>query len=98
MQIDNSIRRPEKTLRLPMAIETPTHLKVARFPSERHLVHLAVAGRAADAFVHMDAMVEVNVIRQIVNADPFDRPAGLPALTYRLKERSVLPNLLVACH
>ena len=98
MQIDNSIRRSEKPLRLPMAIETPTHLKVARFPSERHLVHLAVAGRATDAFVQMDAVVEVNVIRQIVNADPFEGPAGLPALTHRLKDRRVFPNLRMARH
>src|SRR5205085_8443643 len=93
MQIDNGIRRPEKTLRLPMALETPTHLKVARFPGERHLVHLAVTGRATDAFVQMDAVVEVNVVRQIVNADPLERPAGLPTVADWLKDWRVFPNL-----
>src|SRR5437870_8267383 len=81
-----------------MTIQAPPHLEVARFPGERHLVHLAVAGRATDAFVHMDTVVEVNVIGQSVNAGPFERPAGLPALTHRSKDRGVFPNLRVARH
>ena len=35
---------------------------------ERHLVDAAVAGHAADALVHVDGVVEVDEVREVVDA------------------------------
>ena len=53
-----------------MAGEAPFHKEGLGFPNEGHLVHLPVTGRAADTFIHVDGMVEVNVIRQVMDAIP----------------------------
>ena len=42
-----------------------------------HLVDLAVAFHATDAAVDMDGMVEINVIRQLMDLHPGNRLAGL---------------------
>jgi len=55
-----------------MALETPLHLKRCLLPHERHLVHLAVAGGAADAFIHVNAMIEINVLWQSVTRSHFN--------------------------
>jgi len=55
-----------------VAIETPFHLKILILISERHPIHRPVATRAPDALVYMDAVIEVNVIGEIVHAGPLD--------------------------
>ena len=56
-----------------MAIETPLHVKRLRLASKRHLIDAAVAGRTTDSFRDMDAVIEENVIGQIVDAVPLQR-------------------------
>ena len=47
---------------------------------------LPVAGRAANAFVDVNAVVEIDEIRQIVHARPFDRFAARPAFADWLRD------------
>jgi len=63
-----------------MTVETPFHLQRLLLPHERHAINLAVAGRAADALVHVNAVVEVDEVRQIVDARPLNRFAAAEAL------------------
>ena len=56
-----------------VAVEAPFHLQRVLLPREVHQVDAPVAGDASDAFVHVDAVVEVDEVRQIVHLDPLDR-------------------------
>jgi hypothetical protein len=58
-----------------VAIDTPAHRQRRDLGDLVHLADLAVACRAADALGHMDAVVEVDEIAQVMDAVPLD---GLP--------------------
>jgi hypothetical protein len=70
-RIKNFIARADVFLWVAVAIETPFHVKRLRFPRERHLIDAPVAGRATDAFRDVNAVIEIDVAWQIVNAIPF---------------------------
>jgi hypothetical protein len=57
-----------------------------------------MARSAANTFINMDAMVKVNIVRQIVDACPFDRNTGLPTIPNRFKIGRCSPKLTVAIH
>ena len=57
-----------------------------------------MTGRTANAFVHMNAVIEVSVVRQVVHSDPFDWFAGAKTLTNRFQIRAVGPNLFMTVH
>src|SRR5713101_5521421 len=78
-----------------VAVEAPLHLQRLLLPHERHAVHLAVAGRAADALVHVDAVVEVDEVRQIVHARPLNRAARSEAVAHGIQQRAVREDLRV---
>ena len=54
--------------------------------------------RAADTFFHVNAVIEVSVIRQIVDAFPRDRFARAKTRAHGFEIRTVGPDLLVAVH
>src|SRR5437867_1045062 len=96
--VEDLIARADKVLRMAMAIEAPLHGQRRRLVSQRHPVDAAVAGRASDALVHMNAVIEVHEIRQPVHSRPDDRAAAGVARADRLEHRSVRPDLRVAVH
>lgn len=57
-----------------------------------------MTGRAADAFVHVNAVIEIDEVGKIVNSSPLDRLAGPPAFADRLEIRAVSPDLRMAVH
>ena len=85
-------------LRLAVALQAPLHEERVALPGQRHLVDLPVAGRAAHAFVHVDGMVEVHVVRQVMDAVPGNRQAAGGALAHGLEEGTVGEKLGVAGH
>ena len=54
--------------------------------------------KRALALVHVDAVVEVGEVGQIVDARPLDRPAGTEAVAHRLEERAVGEDLRMTVH
>ena len=88
--------RPENLLGRAMAGDAPFHLKRGDLPDQRHSIDLAVTCRTPYALVHMNAVIEIDEVRQVVNAVPLKRFAGAPALAYRLEVRACGPNLRVA--
>jgi hypothetical protein len=72
-----------------VAIQAPFHQQWRSLEHKRHLIDTAMAGRAAHTFVHVNAVVEVDKIRQAVNADPLDGFIGAEALANRLEIRRV---------
>src|SRR5206468_9032347 len=98
--IDAEYRRPraDVPLGIPMTLDAPFHLERLLLPHQRHAIDRTVAGRASDPFVHVNAVVKVDEIGQIVDARPLDRSAGPEALAHRLEERTVRKDLRVTVH
>ena len=81
--------------RIAMAIQTPPHAQRLGLVNLLHLIDPSVALDATHAMVHMGLMAEVNVLRQIVNLDPFHRLAGRPAIRGSGSSLSLCVRMLV---
>ena len=81
-----------------MTIKAPPHKQRFVLVGERHFVNTPVAFHTPDAFVHVNAVVEVSKLGQVVNPLPCDRRACPVAGSHRLKGGCTNPNLLVAVH
>ena len=55
---EHSFARSERFLGVAVAVETPAHERGFPFCGNEHLIDLAVALAAGDAFVHMGAVIE----------------------------------------
>src|SRR5205814_2048308 len=92
------VARPQVLLRRPMAVQAPLHVQARRLPRQVHLIDAPVTGGAADTLVDVNAVVEVDELRQVVDAVPGDGLVGPPALAHRLQHGTVRPDLRVAVH
>lgn len=81
-----------------MAIQTPAHGQRLAFGGEGHLINGTVTRRAAHAFADVNAVIEINVIGQIVHAIPVQRCVALGAQHDGLEHLSVGENLRMARH
>lgn len=81
-----------------MTLHAPLHLQRCHLIHQRHVVHLPVAGGAADAFVDVYAVVEIGEVRQVVNPHPLDWLVVAQRCAHRFKIRTVSPDLRVAVH
>jgi len=61
---------PDVLLGVAVAVEAPLHLKAGHLPGQLHLLNLAVTTGTADAFLDVNAVVEVDEIGQVVDAVP----------------------------
>src|SRR5262249_18376875 len=76
----------------------PLHLQRALLPGERHAIDAAVASRAADALVHVNAVIEVDELGEVMDPRPLDGLPALEARSHRLEHRTVCPNLRMTVH
>lgn len=53
-----------------VAIKTPLHFQRGDPHRQRHLVDTAVTGYAANAIRHVNAVIKVDKVRQVMNAPP----------------------------
>ena len=90
--------RTERLLGVAVAGEAPAHEEGFLSGNERHLIDPAVALTAGDAFVHMGAVIEIDKVRQVMDAIPCDGLSAKKAVPDRLKHRGVFPDLRVARH
>jgi len=81
-----------------VAIEAPAHAQVGVLEHEGHLIDLAVAGDAADAFVHVDVVGKIDEIGEIVDARPVEGDFIAPALAHGLQDGGIGPDAGVAGH
>ena len=84
LHVEYLLRRAQTFFRVTMAIEAPSHVQWLRLPGDRHFINAAMASGAADAFIYMDTVIEVDVIREIINACPVNRLPGLETGAHRL--------------
>ena len=73
--IEYLVARPQVFLRSAMALQAPLHLQRGVIEHERHTINRAVASIAANPFVDVNAVIEVNEIGQIVDPRPDERLA-----------------------
>lgn len=81
-----------------VAPEAPLHGEAARLAHERHPVHAAMASRARDAAMNMNAVIEIDEVRQVVHTRP---PQGLPRAStpaHRLEHVGLTPELRMTGH
>jgi hypothetical protein len=79
-----------------VAVEAPFHLQRRLLDHQRHAIDAAVARFTADALADVDAVIEVDEVRQIVHADPVERLVVAEAGAHRLEVRAGVPDLRVA--
>jgi hypothetical protein len=95
---EDLIAGPDIFLGIAVTFKTPAHFKRILLVGKRHLVDAAMAGFAAHALLHMDAVIEVDKIGKIVNSHPGDRLIGPIAGANHFQLRTVGPDLRVAIH
>src|SRR5690606_26904154 len=83
VHIGGLLGRAQVRLWVAMAIEAPAHAELFLLVDDFHLVHTAVARHTANAARHMRAVVEVDVVGQVVHFDPFHWIARGRAFTHR---------------
>lgn len=90
--------RPNEFLRLSVTLDTPFHLQRILFVNGRHLIDRPVTGRAAYALCDVNAVIEIDVFRKVVNAIPLDRLVVTETCSYRLQIWGIGPKLAVTVH
>ena len=70
VHVEHGLSRTDESLRMAVTVEAPFHLKRRGLPDERHPIDGPVTRRASDALMNMDAVIEIDEVRQIVNAVP----------------------------
>ena len=81
-----------------MAIQAPRHALGLVLVDNLHFIDGAVATVAAHATVHVNSVVKIGVVRNLVNANPVDRLARLPTLTHWGQLRTIRLDLGMAGH
>jgi len=92
------LARPDVAFGISVTFQTPLHIERVLAPHERHLVNSAVTGGAADAFMDMNAVVEINEVGQVVHPRPLQRATGAVTLAHGLQQRTIGPDLGMAIH
>jgi hypothetical protein len=90
--------RADIPLRLPVTVDAPVHVESVDPVHQRHFIHLAMAGRATDALVDVNAVIEINEVGKVVDACPLNWFSACPAISNGLRQRSARPDLRVARH
>jgi hypothetical protein len=70
--VENFFTWPDITLGMAVAIQTPLHQERFFLPNQWHSVDPTVAGGTAHSLVHMDTVVEISEIGQVMNSGPSD--------------------------
>jgi len=96
--IENLIARAKIFAGIAMTAKAPLHLKRSLLIHQRHLVDRTVTGIAADSFIDMNAVIEIDEVGELVDPRPLQRLAGAVAGADGLEQLSVGPDLRVAVH
>ena len=81
-----------------MAIETPLHLQRSLVIHQRHAIYRAVTRIAAYALINVNAVVEINEIREIVHPVPHQRLSAAITGADRLQHGRAQPYLGMTVH
>src|SRR5208337_802063 len=69
---ENLVLGAKVWLRIAVAIQAPAHRERRSLKDKGHLVDRAMAGRAANPLVDVDAVIEINVVGQAMHFNPLN--------------------------
>jgi hypothetical protein len=95
---ENFFLGPQKTLRLAMTFETPFHVERVFLLREGHLINWTVARGAANAFVHVNAVIEENKIREIIDTIPTQAFVVDQTPAHEREQWRIRPDLRMTTH
>jgi len=98
MGVKDLLLGPEVGCGVAVAGQAPAHVKRARLPGHRHVADRPVALGATDALGDVNAVIEIDVVRQPINPRPADRNILSQALAIGCEHCGVCPDLGVAGH
>ena len=81
-----------------MTIQAPFHRQWLVAPGQRHCAHVSVTAKATDAFVDMDAVIEVDVVRQVVNTIPTQRLTISKTIPHWSQHGRLIPEFAMTVH
>lgn len=90
--------RPDEFFRSAVASNTPFHLERILLEYRRHIVYLSVTGRAADTLGDVNAVIEICVFGEVVDAFPFDGLVFAEACSNWFEILLIREQLAVAVH
>jgi hypothetical protein len=96
--VGHFFNRTEVLLRIAVTIETPLHGESSDLLDRGHGVDAPVTGHAADALVHVNGVIEVDELGNLVDAVPDHRLVLDEALSDRVEDRALVPDLRMAIH
>ncbi len=76
-----------------VAFQTPAHAVRLIMVDHFHLIHIAVAALTAHAAIHVDRVVEIHVIRGLMDPHPWDRLTRFIAVAHDLQLGTCLRDL-----
>jgi hypothetical protein len=98
VKIKNRIERTQELFGFAMTGKTPLHVERGLLPEHVLFVDVAVTALAAHPFFDVRAVVEIDVVREVVDLGPLDRFLLPPAGSDGLEELALFPDLRVAVH
>lgn len=81
-----------------MTIQAPPHVQSLSLARKRHLIDAPVAIRAADSLCDVNAVIEIDVVGQIIYSSPFQRFSCGETFANRREHRRVGPDLRMTGH
>jgi len=83
LHIGYLVERPQMPIGIPVTVETPAHAE--RFGKSHlfHLVHPTVATDTPHSGRHVRRVIEVSIVREVVDANPFYRLLSGKALAHQ---------------
>src|SRR6185369_9234868 len=97
-QFRDKLHWPQVRGWITMTIQTPAHVQRSELLHLHHLVDASVAAHATHARINMSRVIEVNVIRQLVNFHPGNGLTRSVTRAYRFQTLALGFYLLVAIH
>ena len=81
-----------------MAIQAPLHVQRRSLKHQRHLIDGSVTRGAANTLIYMNAVIEINVVREPVNLHPMNRFVRAIAFAHRFQVADVIEQHGMAIH
>src|SRR5215469_2077679 len=98
LHVENLVARAQESFRLAVTAKTPLHLQRGVVEHQGHAVDRPVTGVAAHALGDMNAVIEIDEVREIVDPGPDQGFAAAEAFAHRLEQRRIDPDLAMAVH
>jgi hypothetical protein len=98
VKIQDLFSRPDVRGRISVTLEAPRHAERFCMVNDDHLIHFAVTRFATYAALNVHGVVEIGVVRQLVDLLPAKGPIGIPRLTQFDEQRTLRLDVQMTIH